>query len=120
MTGTVDHPQSLWWRGRLEELLGLGQRRMSISRARHHQDRCAKTGNRANRLEVPRGDLEPWPQLDQLASRLLANEVLERGDIDEVMRDIPRAAPPRLKGADPLGIAAATAEHPLKPRTRGA
>jgi hypothetical protein len=59
-------------------------------------------------------------QLDQLASRLLANEVLERQDIDEVMRDVPRAAPPRLKGVDQLGIAAASAEHPLVPRTPGA
>ena len=33
-------------------------------------------------------------QLDQLAARLLANEVLERGDIDEIMEGVPSVAPP--------------------------
>src|SRR5512135_528233 len=36
------------------------------------------------------------PQLDQLAATLLNNEVLERDDIDEVMKDVPAAAPQRI------------------------
>jgi cell division protease FtsH len=50
------------------------------------------------------------PQLDELATTLLSNEVLERADIDRIIGDVPRAAPPRMgKG---LGIAAATAVSP--------
>jgi cell division protease FtsH len=51
------------------------------------------------------------PQLDSLASTLLANEVLERADIDRIMSGVPKAAPPRI-GRGELGIAAATAEKP--------
>src|SRR6516165_9334174 len=43
-------------------------------------------------------------QLDQLASTLLSNEVLERGDIDRIMGDVPRAAPSRI---GELSVAAA-------------
>jgi len=51
------------------------------------------------------------PQLDALASTLLANEVLERGDIDRIMGDTPAAAPPRL---GELSVAAATAVNPVR------
>jgi cell division protease FtsH len=51
------------------------------------------------------------PQVDSLAATLLANEVLERDDIDRIMGDVPKAAPPRI-GRGELGIAAATAEEP--------
>ena len=54
-------------------------------------------------------------QLDQLAARLLANEVLERSDIDDVMAHIPRAAPPRV-GGNELGLAAATGISPAPRR----
>jgi cell division protease FtsH len=48
-------------------------------------------------------------QLDELASTLLANEVLERPDIDRIMGDVPRAAPQRI---GELSVAAATAVKP--------
>jgi cell division protease FtsH len=50
-------------------------------------------------------------ELDALASTLLADEVLERDDIDRIMRDVPRAAPPRI---GELSVAAATAVHPAE------
>jgi ATP-dependent Zn protease len=50
-------------------------------------------------------------QLDELASTLLANEVLERGDIDRIMGDVPRAAPSRI---GELSVAAATAVNPAR------
>ncbi len=53
------------------------------------------------------------PQLDKLAATLLANEVLERKDIDEIMDGVPSVAPPRI-GHGELGIAAATAEQPAQ------
>jgi cell division protease FtsH len=49
------------------------------------------------------------PQLDALAATLLANEVLERPDIERIMGDVPSVAPPRI---GELGIAAATAMKP--------
>jgi cell division protease FtsH len=52
-------------------------------------------------------------QLDELASTLLSNEVLERVDIERIMHDVPRVAPPRIGGGE-LGIAAATAMHPAE------
>ncbi len=58
-------------------------------------------------------------KLDELASTLLANEVLERADIDRIMVDVPRAAPPRLAGGE-MGIAAATAVSPAPPPRRRA
>ena len=51
-------------------------------------------------------------ELDELAATLLANEVLEREDIDRIVGPIPRVAPPRIGG---LGIAAATAMTPAAP-----
>jgi cell division protease FtsH len=51
------------------------------------------------------------PQLDALASTLLANEVLERADIDEIMGDVPAAAPRRV---GELSMAAATAVNPAR------
>jgi cell division protease FtsH len=54
-------------------------------------------------------------QLDALASTLLSNEVLERGDIDRIMGDVPRAAPSRI---GQLSIAAATAVNPAAPQPR--
>ena len=53
-------------------------------------------------------------ELDALASRLLANEVLERGDINDVMGDVPAVAPPRIGVA--FGLAAATAANPARPQ----
>ena len=60
---------------------------------------------------------EHRPQLDQLAATPLANEVLEREDIERIMGDVPHAAPPRIGTAE-LGIAAATAVRPAGPRQR--
>jgi cell division protease FtsH len=55
--------------------------------------------------------------LDALAATLLTNEVLERADIDRIMGDVPRAAPPRI---GELSIAAATAVNPAThPARRG-
>ena len=51
------------------------------------------------------------PQLEELAATLLANEVLERADIERIMADVPRAAPPRI-GTGHIGVAAASAEKP--------
>jgi cell division protease FtsH len=48
-------------------------------------------------------------QLDQLAGTLLANEVLERPDIDRIMDGVPAVAPPRLSSGE-VGIAAASGE----------
>jgi ATP-dependent Zn protease len=48
-------------------------------------------------------------QLDALATRLLANEVLEREDIALIMADVPPAAPRRI---GELSVAAATAANP--------
>ncbi|MHB8656998.1 MAG: ATP-dependent metallopeptidase FtsH/Yme1/Tma family protein [Solirubrobacteraceae bacterium] len=57
---------------------------------------------------------EHRPHLDALASTLLRNEVLERGDIDRVMKDVPSAAPRRIGGE--IGIAAASATPDHQPR----
>jgi cell division protease FtsH len=51
------------------------------------------------------------PQLDALASTLLANEVLERADLDEILGDVPAAAPRRV---GELSVAAATAVNPAR------
>jgi ATP-dependent Zn protease len=53
--------------------------------------------------------------LDQLASTLLTNEVLERADIDRIMGKVPRAAPSRI---GQLSVAAATAVNPARNPTR--
>ncbi len=50
-------------------------------------------------------------ELDKLASTLLANEVLERGDIDVIMGGVPAAAPRRI---GELSLAAATAVNPAR------
>jgi hypothetical protein len=50
-------------------------------------------------------------QLDSLAGTLLTNEVLERGDIDRIMGNVPRAAPSRI---GELSVAAATAVNPAR------
>jgi cell division protease FtsH len=55
-------------------------------------------------------------QLDALASTLLANEVLERPDIDRIMGQTPPAAPRRI---GELSVAAATALNPARPPRRG-
>jgi cell division protease FtsH len=55
------------------------------------------------------------PQLDALASTLLANEVLEREDIDRIMAGVPSAAPPRVPGKSALGVAAAKPAKPAEP-----
>jgi cell division protease FtsH len=50
-------------------------------------------------------------ELDALASTLLANEVLERDDIDRIMGHVPKAAPSRV---GELSVAAATALNPAR------
>jgi cell division protease FtsH len=50
-------------------------------------------------------------QLDELAGTLLANEVLEREDIDRIMGEVPKAAPRRV---GELSVAAATALNPAR------
>jgi cell division protease FtsH len=50
-------------------------------------------------------------ELDELASTLLANEVLERDDIDRIMGHVPPAVP-RRRAHGELGLAAATAMRP--------
>ncbi|HWE09600.1 MAG TPA: AAA family ATPase [Solirubrobacteraceae bacterium] len=57
-------------------------------------------------------------QLDELASTLLTKEVLERPDLEAIMRGIPQAAPER-RGSRHLGIAAATAVDPARPASAG-
>ena len=57
-------------------------------------------------------------QLDELATTLLANEVLERRDIEAIMSGIPQAAPER-RGTGRLGLAAATAVNPARPGSAG-
>jgi cell division protease FtsH len=54
-------------------------------------------------------------QLDELAATLLANEVLERPDIDRIMGHVPRAAPSRI---GELSVAAATAANPAEHSAR--
>jgi cell division protease FtsH len=52
-------------------------------------------------------------QLDALASTLLANEVIERKDIDQIMQGVPNAAPER-RGGGQIELAAATALEPAQ------
>jgi cell division protease FtsH len=52
-------------------------------------------------------------QLDALASTLLANEVIERKDIDRIMHGVPNAAPERRAGGQ-IELAAATALEPAR------
>jgi cell division protease FtsH len=52
-------------------------------------------------------------QLDALASTLLANEVIERKDIDRIMQGVPNAAPER-RGGGQIELAAATALEPAR------
>jgi cell division protease FtsH len=54
-------------------------------------------------------------KLDELASTLLTNEVLERDDIDRIMGETPPAAPRRI---GELSVAAATAVHPAARQRR--
>ncbi|HEY2652485.1 MAG TPA: AAA family ATPase [Solirubrobacteraceae bacterium] len=54
-------------------------------------------------------------QLDELATTLLSNEVLERPDIERIMGDTPPAAPRRI---GELSVAAATALNPAPPQRR--
>ena len=49
-------------------------------------------------------------KLDELAATLLANEVLEREDIDRIMSEVPRAAPSRI-GSLAVVAAAAQTSH---------
>jgi len=49
--------------------------------------------------------------LEKLASTLLANEVLERADIDRIMGGVPAAAPDRI---GEMSLAAATAVNPAR------
>ena len=55
------------------------------------------------------------PQLDELAATLLAKEVIEREDIDRIMRGIDSALSAR-HGSGRVQVAAATAVEPARPR----
>jgi cell division protease FtsH len=57
-------------------------------------------------------------QLDELAATLLANEVLEREDIERVMASVPPGSA-RRRNPGELEIAAATAANPLRRPPRG-
>jgi ATP-dependent Zn protease len=57
-------------------------------------------------------------QLDKLAAALLADEVLEREEIDRIMAGTPVTAPDRRAGIH-LGLAAASTETPLDPPPAG-
>jgi len=57
------------------------------------------------------------PQLDELAATLLANEVIERGDIERIMAGVPQVAPER-RGGGHLSVAAASAAE-AEPRPDG-
>jgi cell division protease FtsH len=54
------------------------------------------------------------PQLDELATTLLENEVLERPDIDRIMRGVASVAPER-RSTRPLELAAAAPVPPPEP-----
>jgi cell division protease FtsH len=88
----------------------------SDSTRRVHNDEARELADEGfrNAVSIIDGHRE---QLDELASTLLANEVLERGDIDRIMGDVPRVAPPRLARGE-MGIAAATAVSPAPPPKR--
>ncbi|MBV9466879.1 MAG: AAA family ATPase [Solirubrobacterales bacterium] len=58
------------------------------------------------------------PELDALAATLLANEVLERDDLNRIMAGVPSAAPSR-RGGGQLELAAATAVAPAQARKPG-
>ena len=63
---------------------------------RGHPPRARRRDPRARRRVLPRRPSivdTHRVTLDQLAATLLANEVLERADIDRIMGDVPRAAP---------------------------
>jgi cell division protease FtsH len=74
-------------------------RRVSDEEVRELADRASRAAREIieNRRE----------QLDELAATLLANEVIEREDIDRIMRGIPQAVPERRAGGL-LSVAAAT------------
>jgi cell division protease FtsH len=55
-------------------------------------------------------------QLEEIAQTLLVKEVIERPDIDRIMRDVPRVTPER-RGSGQLGLAAAKPGDPAAPGT---
>jgi ATP-dependent Zn protease len=57
------------------------------------------------------------PKLDELATTLLENEVLERPDIDKIMHGVPRVAPER-RSSGLLELAAAAPVPPPEPPVR--
>jgi cell division protease FtsH len=57
-------------------------------------------------------------QLDKLAAALLADEVLERDEIDRIMAGTTVTAPDRRAGIH-LGLAAASTETPVEPPSPG-
>ena len=63
-------------------------------------------GPRAGRRGAPRRDRDhrrPPRPARRARPTLLANEVLERDDIDRIMGGVPAAAPPRVRAAEQLG-----------------
>jgi cell division protease FtsH len=94
-------------------LSGMPDSSSDVTRRVHDQE-VAELANDAFRSATRLLDTHR-PQLDALAERLLSNEVLERGDIDQIMGDTPPAAPRRI---GELSIAAATAANPAHPPTR--
>jgi len=85
--------------------LGLSEatRRVTDEEVRELADRAS----RAARTIIA----EHGPQLDELAATLLANEVIERADIERIMRGIPQAVPER-RPAGHLSVAAAMPTDP--------
>ncbi len=82
-------------------------RRVSDEEVRALADRAA----RASQTIITEHRL----QLDELASTLLANEVIERVDIDRIMQGVPQAAPER-RPAGHLQVAAAAPIEPSSGR----
>jgi cell division protease FtsH len=98
--------------------LRVGPTEVADSTRRLHDDEARELADEAFRHARSILDHQR-EKLDELAGTLLSNEVLERQDIDRIMVDVPRAAPPRLAGGE-MGIAAATAVSPAPPPRRRA
>jgi cell division protease FtsH len=94
-----------------EYAMGTGITAMRVSGATLSESMRRITDDEVRELadEAMRGAIELLrahrPLLDELATRLLARESLERSEIDEVMAGVPRARPDRRPGLH-LGIAA--------------
>jgi cell division protease FtsH len=102
--------------GNATTALTLGAQEASDSTRKVHDNEARELADEAfrNALSIIDGHRN---QLDDLASTLLSNEVLERENIDQIMSKVPRVGPRRIAGGE-LGIAAATAASPAPPPRR--